>query len=64
MVGNGVESEAFSDSGANPTFQIQQGPWDMPLLYDDQVVKKFTFLYLDDLRAGTQPNVGLSVYVW
>lgn len=52
MVGNGVESEDFPNSRANHTFQMQQGLWDMPLLYD-HVVKNFTFLYYDDLRVGT-----------
>lgn len=56
MVGNGVEREGFLNSRANHTFQIQQGPWDMPLFYDEQVMKNFTFLYLDDLRAGTQSH--------
>lgn len=62
-----------ANSGANPAFQIQPGPRDMPLFYDDQVMKNFTFFYLDDLRAGLEvtsisrgslgalPNVRLSV---
>lgn len=53
MVRNGVESEGFPNSRANRMFLIQQGPRDLPLFDDEQVTKNFTFLYLDDLRAGT-----------
>lgn len=53
MMRIGVESEGFPKSRANRTFLIQQGPWDLPLFDDEQVIKNFTFLYLDDLRAGT-----------
>lgn len=56
MVGNRVERGGFLNSRANHTFQIQQGPWDMPLFHDELVVKNFTFLYLDDLRAGTRSH--------
>lgn len=70
-----VKAFGTANSGANPAFQIQPGPWDMPLFYDDQVVKNLTFFYLDDLRAGLEvtsisrgslralPNVRLSVCV-
>lgn len=41
-----VEHEGFSKSRANHTLKS-------PLFDDKQVKKNFTFLYLDEFRAGT-----------
>lgn len=52
-----VENESFSNSRANHTLKIEQGPHSMPLFYDEQVKKNFTFLfYRDDLRAATESH--------
>lgn len=46
MVENEVKHEGFVTSRANYIFQIQQGPWAMPLFYDDQVMENFLLFFI------------------
>lgn len=38
-----VENEGFSNSRANHTLKVQQGPCYMPSFYDKQIKKNLTF---------------------